>query len=311
MVLDKVPFNPRMLLEDAVKTQQAPAAQRGVVLRTQIASNVPDQILGDPLRLRQILANLLSNAVKFTSEGSITLRAEGLSDPDAVNPTLQIQVIDTGMGIPPDKLNTIFEKFTQADSSINRKFGGTGLGLAITRILVAMHGGQISVESEVGKGSKFTLTLQYDAAPQLKPLHDQPVAPKRLNAPEQQPSPGSILVVEDNLVNQKMVSSILLKRGYRVEITSNGQEALQALERQRFHLVLMDVQMPVLDGLETTRLIRKDGRWGHLPIIAMTAHAMHGDKEGCLAAGMNAYISKPVHSAHLLSIVEEFAFLEK
>jgi len=111
-------------------------------------------------------------------------------------------------------------------------------------------------------------------------------------------------VVEDNLVNQKMVSAILLKRGYRVQITSNGQEALQALEKQQFHLVLMDVQMPVLDGLEATRLIRKDARWANLPIIAMTAHAMNGDKEGCLAAGMNAYISKPVHSAHLLSIYQ-------
>ena len=312
MALDRVPFRPRALMEEAMKSQSALAMQRGVTVRVEIAPDLPDAVLGDPLRLRQILANLLSNAVKFTTDGSILLRANSTAGPEPSWNTFEIEVADTGMGIPADKLQTIFEKFTQADSSINRKYGGTGLGLTITRVLVAMHGGDISVESEVGHGSQFTVRIPYESAPTVK------TGPQAVLPPPQSVEPvdgdanaASILVVEDNLVNQKMVSSILTKRGYDVQITSNGQEALQALELKVFHLVLMDVQMPVLDGLEATRLIRKDTRWANLPIIAMTAHAMNGDKEGCLAAGMNAYISKPVHSAHLLSIVEEFACLKK
>lgn len=312
MVLDRVPFRPRALMEEAMKSQSAPAMQRGVAVRIELAPDLPEMVVGDPLRLRQILANLLSNAVKFTPEGSIVLRASSTPGPEPPWNTFQIEVIDTGMGIPTDKLQSIFEKFTQADSSINRKYGGTGLGLTITRVLVAMHGGDISVDSEVGRGSKFTVMLPYESAPAVKTgPHEVLGLPQSVGPVHGDVNPGSILVVEDNLVNQKMVSSILMKRGYQVQITSNGQEALQALERRSFDLVLMDVQMPVLDGLEATRLIRKDARWANLPIIAMTAHAMNGDKEGCLAAGMNAYISKPVHSAHLLSIVEEFACLKK
>ena len=312
MALDRVPFRPRALMEEAMKSQSALAMQRGVTVRVEIAPDLPDAVLGDPLRLRQILANLLSNAVKFTTDGSILLRANSTAGPEPSWNTFEIEVADTGMGIPADKLQTIFEKFTQADSSINRKYGGTGLGLTITRVLVAMHGGDISVESEVGHGSQFTVRIPYESAPTVKTGPHAVLAPPQSVEPvDGDANPASILVVEDNLVNQKMVSSILTKRGYDVQITSNGQEALQALELKVFHLVLMDVQMPVLDGLEATRLIRKDTRWANLPIIAMTAHAMNGDKEGCLAAGMNAYISKPVHSAHLLSIVEEFACLKK
>lgn len=312
MALDRVPFRPRALMEEAMKSQSALAMQRGVTVRIEIAPDLPDSVLGDPLRLRQILANLLSNAVKFTTDGSILLRANSTPGPEPLWNTFEIEVADTGMGIPADKLQTIFEKFTQADSSINRKYGGTGLGLTITRVLVAMHGGDISVESEVGHGSQFTVRIPYESAPVAKTGPHAVLAPPQSIEPvDGDANPASILVVEDNLVNQKMVSSILTKRGYDVQITSNGQEALQALELKVFHLVLMDVQMPVLDGLEATRLIRKDTRWANLPIIAMTAHAMNGDKEGCLAAGMNAYISKPVHSAHLLSIVEEFACFKK
>ena len=312
MALDRVPFRPRALMEEAMKTQSALAMQRGVAVRIEIAPDLPDAVVGDPLRLRQILANLLSNAVKFTTEGSIVLRASSTPGPEPPWNNFQIEVADTGMGIPADKLQSIFEKFTQADSSINRKYGGTGLGLTITRVLVAMHGGDISVESQVGHGSKFTVMLPYESAPVVKTgPHAVLPLPQAVGPVGGKANPASILVVEDNLVNQKMVSSILTKRGYQVRITSNGQEALQALEEKAFHLVLMDVQMPVLDGLEATRLIRKDARWANLPIIAMTAHAMNGDKEGCLAAGMNAYISKPVHSAHLLSIVEEFACVKK
>lgn len=299
MVLEKIPFSYRELIEAAAKAHSAIGQQKGLKIHKEIASDVPDRIVGDPLRIRQIVNNLMSNAVKFTQQGSVTLRTYVIPRTDKNKLAIGLEVIDTGMGIPADKLGHIFEKFTQADSSISRRYGGSGLGLAITRFLVEMHGGTVTVKSELGIGSTFTATMECDRAPELTsvPVETKPI---QING-------GCILLVEDNMVNQKMVASILQKRGYSVEVTSNGQEALEALERRPFHLVLMDVQMPVMDGLEATRLIRRDKRFTALPIVAMTAHAMEGDREGCLAAGMNGYISKPVYSDHLLSVVEEFA----
>jgi signal transduction histidine kinase/CheY-like chemotaxis protein len=310
MVLESIPFDVHGLIQDAVKAHAALAYQKGVYLVSNVEPNVPRKLIGDPLRIRQIIVNLLSNSAKFTSEGSISVSVRLAAPVENGTVRLELEVTDTGMGISEEKLPHIFEKFTQADSSISRRFGGTGLGLAITKILVEMHGGSISVQSEVGRGSTFTASLQCEIP-----------AGVTLDTPSEDLLPlqragglsdcGPILLVEDNAVNQKLVSSILRRRGYRVEISNNGREALQALEKQSFQLVLMDLQMPELDGLEATRIIRKDNRWADLPIVAMTAHAMNGDREGCLAAGMNAYISKPVHSAHLLSIVEEFAAAHK
>lgn len=304
MVLDKIPFEVSTLIEDSMKAHKVVALQKGVSLTSEVDASVPPRVIGDPLRLRQIVTNLLSNAVKFTENGSVVLRASAKPLDDPAKLELKLEVTDTGMGIPADKLEHIFEKFTQADSSISRRFGGTGLGLAITRYLVGMHGGGICVNSELGRGSTFTVTLACEQIRSETELAPAAIDAMLVTRASEQKIP--ILVVEDNVVNQKMVASILQKRGYAVEIAGNGREALQALERGPFRMVLMDLQMPVLDGLETTRLIRKDDRWAALPIVAMTAHAMNGDREGCLAAGMNGYISKPVHSAHLLSMVEEF-----
>ena len=311
MVLEKIPFDLRELVADSTKAQSMLAAQKGIALRCVIDETLPKRMIGDPLRIRQILVNLLSNAAKFTDHGWIELRMRRAPlTPDGGKLMLVIEVADTGMGIAPEKLPTIFDKFTQADSSISRRFGGSGLGLAITKVLAEMHGGGINVRSELGRGSTFTVTVECGAIPapvEQEHLRDLP----ERNGARLSPPGASILLVEDNAVNQKLVASILLKRGYQVEVTSNGREALSALARQNFQLVLMDVQMPELDGLETTRMIRKERRWSELPIVAMTARAMNGDREGCLAAGMNAYISKPVHSAHLLSIVEEFATVSR
>jgi CheY-like chemotaxis protein len=211
---------------------------------------------------------------------------------------VELTVIDTGIGIPVDKMDAIFEKFTQADTSISRRFGGTGLGLAITRSLVDMQHGTIHVTSELGKGSTFVVQLPY-AFLDESVAHDAAGAGPTAIAP--------ILIVEDNHVNQKLVSALLQKQGYVVTIATNGSEALRAMEQEDFRMVLMDVQMPVMDGLEATRLIRSNPRWQSIPIVAMTARAMEGDQQNCLAAGMNAYISKPIHAAHLLSVVEEFS----
>jgi signal transduction histidine kinase/CheY-like chemotaxis protein len=304
MTLEKIPLDVRALVADCIKVHQPKAAENAVGLKIETATDVPRQIVGDPLRIRQILENLVSNAVKFTEHGTVVVRTGGkFTAPGRY--LLDIQVQDSGTGIPPDKLLHIFDEFTQADRSVGRKFGGTGLSLAITRSLAELHGGKVHVESELGRGSTFTVTLPCEA---VAAAAVESAAPAAAPAPPDSPS-GSvrILVVEDNHVNQKVVTAVLRKRGFSIELANDGQEALQKLENNgSFDLVLMDVQMPVLDGLEATRLIRKQPRWNSLPIVAMTAHAMNGDKERCLEAGMNGYISKPVHPSLLLSTVDEF-----
>ena len=303
MGLEKIPFDVRIVLQDCVRSFQPKADETGIDLVCEISPTVPEEVVGDPLRLRQVFANLLSNATKFTVKGhvKVSLHAKAAEGSEIV---LRFVVEDTGIGIPAEKLPLIFEKFTQVDGSVSRKFGGTGLGLAITRKLVEMHHGEISVESEPGKGSRFTATLRC-TAPQTAParIAAQPAGVAELHEME----PVRVLVVEDNQVNQKVVTTVLRKRGFTVELANNGVEALEMLERDdRYRLVIMDVQMPVMDGLETTRRIRLNPKWRRLPILAMTAHAMNGDRERCLSAGMNGYISKPVHPAHLLSVMDEY-----
>jgi len=317
MSLENIPFDLSAMVEDCVRSHIPPAARNHVELNCTIANSVPRQVIGDPLRLRQILSNLLSNAVKFTESGSIDVRLRATTF-SATELLLQIEVQDTGPGIDPEKLPYIFDKFTQADGSVSRKYGGTGLGLAITRKLAELYGGEINVESEPGRGTIFAVNLKLGAAAQTtvpaaiglgttgSGLNGPGSA--EIAAPPPEPAPanaGRILVVEDNHVNQKVVTAVLRKRGFAIELANDGREALARLESDAFDLVLMDVQMPVLDGLEATRMIRQDPRWKTLPIIAMTAHAMNGDRERCLDAGMSGYISKPVHPSHLLQIIDE------
>jgi signal transduction histidine kinase/CheY-like chemotaxis protein/HPt (histidine-containing phosphotransfer) domain-containing protein len=305
MMLENIPFNVRTVLEDCVKSYHGTAAQKKIGLHFEVDLSAPTQILGDPLRLRQVAANLLSNAVKFTDRGWVCLRLSakpGAKSEPGSQVNMIIDVSDTGPGIEADKLPFIFDKFTQADGSITRKYGGTGLGLAITRRLAGMQGGQVQVESKVGKGSTFTVTIPCElvTTPQSAPAEGR----REIKAGQKAASAARVLLVEDNLVNQKVVMAILRKQGFNIDVANDGREALTKIEASNYHLVLMDIQMPVLDGLETTRAIRRDPRWQNLPIIAMTAHAMNGDRERCLQAGMNAYISKPVQPAHLVSMVE-------
>ena len=307
MVLEKIAFDVRVIADDCVKAQTPASAHKGITIGGELLPAVPSQIIGDPLRIRQIIANLISNAVKFTEAGGVRLvvNAEPIGNRLL---ELRIDVIDTGTGIDPAKLPTIFEKFTQADGSISRKYGGTGLGLAITRKLVEMHGGTIHVDSTPGKGSTFSVTLlceQVEGASGRAPGsngQNSTLSPDVTAA-----EPIRILVVEDNPVNQKVVAAILKKKRYAVDVVCDGQQAVYALRAapDRFSLVLMDVQMPVLDGLEATRMIRLESGSAAIPIIAMTAHAMNGDRERCLQAGMNGYVSKPVHPAHLLATIEQ------
>ncbi len=307
MSLERIPFELNRLVDDCISSQLPKSRQKGIDLACEIASTAPRQVVGDPLRLRQIVTNLVNNAVKFTEKGSVTVRLQATPAAERNQFTLDLEVTDTGTGIPVEKLPTIFDKFTQADGSITRRYGGTGLGLTITRRLVEMHGGTIRVDSEVGRGSSFRVSLPYEQAQRAS----SPAPSGERNGDEalagSQPKPPvRILVVEDNLVNQKVITAILRKKGYSLEIANNGQEALDKLATGQFSLVLMDVQMPVMDGIEATRRIRRTEAFRHLPVVAMTAHAMTGDRELCLEAGMNAYVSKPVHPAHLISTVESF-----
>jgi CheY-like chemotaxis protein len=251
--------------------------------------------------------------LKFTERGNVGVTLNCLPGAEG-RIQAHIDVCDTGTGIPAAKLSEIFEKFTQADTSITRKYGGTGLGLAITKRLVEMHGGTIHVQSELARGSTFNVNLEFDAAPAAlltparKPGRSTLAGTIDPNGADKASEAARVLLVEDNPVNQRLALTVLKKKGYTVEVATNGREAIDKIDSAatQYDIVLMDVQMPVLDGLETTRLLRLNPKWKDLPIIAMTAHAMTGDRERCLEAGMSGYISKPVQAALLIATVEEF-----
>lgn len=299
MLLEKVPFIPQKTIREVLQMNAPEARAKGVELRCELWEGEPEALLGDPLRLRQIAGNLISNAVKFTTQGSVVVRLEReRAGEDEYHLTLTVQ--DTGPGIAQEQRDLIFEKFTQADGSISRKFGGTGLGLAITKRLVELHGGKIELESELGRGSTFRVTLPYREAEEE--AEQESITP---DACQQAPAhTGRILLAEDNRVNQRVVAAALEKRSYEVDVARSGEEALELLERRRYALVLMDVQMPGMDGMEATRRIRMRWKPDELPVIALTAHAMMGDRERCLASGMNGYLSKPIDHDQLLRLVQ-------
>ncbi|MBM4187634.1 MAG: response regulator [Gemmatimonadetes bacterium] len=269
----------------------AKAEQKQIRLHLKIEPTVPPTIVGDPGRLRQVLTNLIDNAIKFTDQGFVMVHAV------AVDSSVVFTVRDTGIGIPKDKVALVFEKFTQADTSTTRRYGGTGLGLTISRQLVELMGGSIAVASEVGQGSVFTIRLPF-TVPAAQP--EDPViaaaAPTSLS--------GRVLLAEDYPANQKIAVWMLERLGLDVAVAQDGAEAVAVLGRERFDLVLMDCQMPTMDGYDATRAIRADRQsFGDIPIVAMTAAALASDRDRCLAAGMNDYISKPVQQDDLARVL--------
>ncbi len=303
--LEPAPLSPAEVLNEAVRTLAVPARQKGLTLGCTVEDGVPEKLLGDPLRLRQVLLNLLGNAVKFTASGKVEARIEVESRTES-EAAVRFSVSDTGIGIPKEKLGTIFDSFRQADGSTTRKYGGTGLGLAISARLVELMGGRLSVESEPGVGSTFHFTLPM---PVVRPELAGAPEPRanRIPQPLAAARPLTILMAEDNVVNQRVALRILQKQGHRVVLAATGREALEKAGAQAFDLVLMDVQMPDVDGLTATKMIRERERLtgGHVPILAMTAHAMKGDRERCLSAGMDGYVSKPVRPRELAKAIEE------
>jgi signal transduction histidine kinase len=303
--LERIDFSLRDVLADALKPFVHRAAGKGLKLDCRIAADAPPLLVGDPGRLRQILMNLVDNAVKFTAEGEIIVQAVvgEYGEDDAL---LLFSIADSGIGIPKDKQGVIFQPFIQADGSTTRKYGGTGLGLAICRHLVKLMGGEIWVDGDAGAGSTFSFTARFELS-KGAPVEFTPVA--EIAMPNGDCRRGlRILMAEDNSVNQKLVSRLLEKRGYSVVTVTDGHQALAALEREPFDVVLMDVHMPSMGGFEATAAIRKRERETPAPpvrIIAMTASAMKGDRERCLAAGMDGYVSKPISDKELFETIEE------
>ncbi|MBI3815476.1 MAG: response regulator, partial [Nitrospinae bacterium] len=311
--LEDIDFDLRVVMESVVSTMLVHAKKKCLAFFSHIDPDVSVELKGDPGRLRQIIVNLVGNAIKFTEKGGIELRIKNeelkIKEEKSSSTlkssliTLNCSVKDTGIGIPEDKRNGIFESFTKADGSTTRKYGGTGLGLSISKELVRMMGGEIWVESEIGKGSTFHFTARFSPGMIIKSAAPQ----EPLSQEDPQIAGLRILLVEDNIVNQRLAVELLSIRGHKITIANNGKEAIEILEREDFDLVLMDCQMPEMDGFEATKTIRSHGsevRNHDIPIIAMTANAMKGDRERCIEAGMNDYVSKPFHRNDLLRKVE-------
>jgi PAS domain S-box-containing protein len=304
MELENQPFDLRGCIEVALDLVEANAAEKGLTLRYSLGDRVPATIMGDVTRLRQVLANLLSNAVKFTDRGTVEISVTGQTVADDQF-EVHFAIIDTGIGIPEDKLGRLFQSFSQIDSSTTRKYGGTGLGLAISKRLVEMMGGRIWVESRLGKGSTFHFTIMAKAAT-AKQAHSAAATAsqeQRMCSKLDRSRPLRILLAEDNAVNQKVALQMLKRLGHNADVAANGLEVLQALERQQYDVVLMDVQMPEMDGIDAARKIRE--RWPKGPrIVAITAYALEGDRERCIKAGMDDYLSKPIQIEELRSVLD-------
>ena len=335
--LEEIPFDLNKLINDTVAILAYQAERKGIALSCSVDGDVPCCLKGDPHRLRQVFVNLVGNAIKFTHEGgSIRVQtsldnqapehAGGGASPAPARQSapgesfIRISITDTGIGIPQDKLETIFEGFSQVDSSYRRRYGGTGLGLSISKQLVELMGGKIWVESAPDSGSTFHFSVAMNAATREEVAEREACAVIPQGFDQQLPvRPLRILLAEDFYVNQQMIRALLKKQGHTVSLVENGRQALEAVQQSGFDLVLMDVQMPEMDGLESTREIRRwecavrtakeagsqnpqDGS-AHLPIIALTAHAIKGDREKCLDAGMDEYLAKPVKPEELFCFI--------
>lgn len=292
-------------LQDAAKLIEAQARSKGLSLELDIDADLDRQVVGDQGRLRQILLNLLSNAVKFTDQGRVSLKARGQIVDNAV--TVRIEVSDTGIGFEPGEMDKLFEPFTQLDSDADRRFTGTGLGLAICRRLIELMHGSIRAHGAPGEGACFIVECSFPlAAPDSRgtvaaPLEaDAPMTPRELGWPEIR-----VLLAEDSPTNQLVIQAMLKDSGYRTDSVHNGKEAIEALEKLPYDLVLMDVYMPEMDGITAAQRLRERSEFEALPIIALTANAMEGDSERFLQAGMDAYLPKPVSRSALLQTMYE------
>ncbi|HUI39406.1 MAG TPA: response regulator, partial [Methanothrix sp.] len=306
--LERLPFNLRSCIEGPIKMVATKAALKGISLKAFVDDSMPERVVGDFTSLHQILTNLLSNAVKFTDKGEVVLQAS-CEDKSDGRLELSFSVRDTGIGIPADLVGCLFQSFSQLDTSLTRKYGGTGLGLAISKRLVELMGGNIGVESEAGAGSTFHFTVLVE--PDLVEADLPPAKPSADSGLIEDLCHIRLLLAEDNPVNQKVALRMLKKLGIKADVAATGREVLHSLEHQSYDIVLMDVQMPEMDGFEATKAIRKRWPKRNLYIIAVTAHAQEEDRKRCLAAGMDDYISKPVRMKELCSALVMYPQLRR
>jgi CheY-like chemotaxis protein len=300
--LEKIGFRLSELLEDLEKVMVHQARAKGLRLGLEQAPQLPDAFVGDPQRIRQVLANLVSNALKFTAHGNVRVRVTADEAPLAGRLGVRFEVTDTGIGIAENALTGLFEPFSQADSSTTRRFGGTGLGLSISKRLVEMLGGSIGVRSVEDKGSTFWFVVPLEVAPGA--------SRERGGVRSGSPLPAAavprarVLVAEDNPINRTILLKKLEKLGIRADAVDDGNEVLAALEEFSYDLILMDCQMPGMDGYETTRRIRASSAPHRaIPVVAVTASAIQGDRDKCMALGMNDYVSKPIHPDELIRVL--------
>lgn len=301
--LEKIDFELAKTVDSVSRSLRNKAADKKLQLHTRIASDVPRSVKGDSARLRQVLSNLIDNAIKFTEQGKVTVDVT-LNNAYEDKVVIRFAVTDTGIGIAPETVDKLFQPFVQADGSFTRKYGGTGLGLSICKTLVELMGGELGVLSATGQGSTFWFEIPFDVA--STNLAQHPAHPLAQSVQQE----GVVLIAEDNEVNAKITTMQLRKLGYETEVATTGREAIEHARSKRYSLILMDVQMPDKDGFEATRDIRdfEKNTGYHVPIVAMTAHAMQGDRERCLNAGMDDYITKPVSLESLRDITERWIF---
>ena len=312
LALEKVDFRLRELVRNAVSVVSPPARAKHLEIVVAIGEETPDLLVGDSVRLRQILLNLLSNSVKFTERGTVrvSISAAATSEAEGARACvlLRASVSDTGIGIPTETQERLFESFSQAETSTTRRYGGTGLGLAISKRLVQLMGGDVGFESTPGQGSTFWFTAKMDLGTEALQAESKPTGQAQPHAH----SFGTILVVEDNRINQTVLSHQLKNLGYAVEVAENGAEAVEKVKTSRYDLIFMDVQMPVMDGLQATQQIRSLGEnLGSTPIVAVTANAFQSEREKCFAFGMDGYLTKPVDKNLLKEALEQWVRSER
>ncbi len=300
LIIEQVPFEVRSWIAEVAEPAFVRARKKGLNVDVGVAPSVPGRLIGDPGRTRQILTNLLDNAVKFTAAGGVSVFVDECAS-ESDQRMLRFSIKDTGIGIPAEQQTVVFEKFRQADSSTTRQYGGTGLGLAICRQLATLMDGEIGLRSETGSGSIFWFTIPLRPAAHVVETPPQTTASQRPRALQKSPE---VLLVEDNATNQLVARRFLEKAGCRVDLVENGAEAVARANERVFDVIFMDCQMPVMDGYEATKRIRQGTLCAHVPIVAMTAHAMTGDRETCLAAGMTDYLSKPLKPELIAAVLE-------
>ena len=303
--IDSVPFSLENTIDHSIRILRSKLQDKGLQYEQNLDPRIPSWVRGDPVRLQQVVINLLGNSIKFTHHGTISLRSQLMdSQKGSTGIIVRFEVEDTGIGIAEEKQGTVFETFVQADSSTTRKYGGTGLGLAISKRLVELMGGGIELRSQLGKGSTFSFTVRLEASS----LGEETSAVQKSSEETAVPAKTAhILIAEDNESNKLVCKRILERLGYQVDAVSNGRQALEKVRNERFDLVLMDVQMPLMDGIKATTEIRaweKESKTNRVPIVALTAKAMKGDGDECLAAGMDDYVSKPFQLDELTEKLE-------